>query len=69
MVLYMQVTLDEYELPLAVADSSTELARMLGLRRDSVRSSMCHCKKKGWKCSYVKVEVEDDDDDDLYESI
>ena len=60
-VLYMQVTMDEYELPLAVADNATELARMLKLKPDSVRSMMHHCKKNGWKCCYVKVEVDDDE--------
>ena len=31
MTLYMKVTRDEYELPVAVAETKAELARMLGV--------------------------------------
>ena len=34
--LYMAVTADKYELPIAVADSAAELARMLGRAVDTV---------------------------------
>lgn len=35
---WLKVTDDEYELPLFVADSARELASMLGLKTDSVKS-------------------------------
>ena len=61
MTLYMKVTRDEYELPVAVADTKNELARMLGIERGKVRSAFAKVKKYGYKHStYVVVEVDDD---------
>lgn len=57
---YMKVTRDEYRLPLAVADSASEMARLQGTTRNAVYSSVSH----GWG-SYIKVEVDDDEEDDL----
>lgn len=58
--IWMKVTDDEYELPLYVADSARELAKMLGLKTDSVKSlaykgrvGICHA-------TIVTVEAEDD---------
>lgn len=56
MTLYMRVTNDEYELPVAVADTAKELAIMTGTNLNVVYSSI----SKGRK-TYKKVEVEDDD--------
>ena len=56
MVVYERVTADEYELPLAVADSEHELARILGI---SV-SSISHGLKKyrsGEKSIYREVKI------------
>lgn len=50
--LYMRVTRDKYELPLAVADSEAELAEMLGLQRTTVHRGF---RKK--KSAYRKVEI------------
>ena len=59
--LYLKVTKDRYELPMAVAGSKSELARILGVRL----SSICHNTRKGEESfgnrSYVEVEVEDDE--------
>ena len=57
MTLYMKVTKDEYELPVAVADSKKELARMVG--RDV--SGIYRTFAEGRKSCYVEVEIEDDD--------
>jgi len=46
MTLWLKVTNDKYELPLAVADTKRELAEMLGLKKISIR--------KGKSC-YIKV--------------
>ena len=59
-VLYMKVTKDEYELPMAVADSVPELAEMVGVKTSTIFGFMWYCKKSGKKCPYIKVEVEDD---------
>lgn len=55
MTLYMKVSNDKYELPLAVADTGAELARMVGTTRGVVYSAI----SKGYK-TYKKLEVEDD---------
>lgn len=47
MILYLRTTIDEYELPIAVAESATELARLLGTSQGCVSSSISH-KRPGW---------------------
>lgn len=61
MFIYLKVTDDKYELPLACADSIGELAIMLKISKQSIKSCMYlfRCGKTQ-KCSYVKVEVDDD---------
>ena len=58
MTLYMKVTRDKYELPVAVAETKAELAWMLGIKRDHVRSAFSHAKKYK-NPTYVVVEVDD----------
>lgn len=55
MKLYMRTTMDEYELPVAVAESARELARMIGTSEDAVFSSISQ-KHRGW----YKIEVPDE---------
>lgn len=43
MKLYMKCTTDELELPLAVADSIPELAKMTGNSENTIRSSISRC--------------------------
>ena len=54
--LYMKVTKDKYELPLAVADSQKELAELLGVKLNVVVSSFC----KGYG-TFKKVEIDETD--------
>lgn len=71
MNIWMEVTPDEYELPLKVADSGGELARMYGLSPDTIYSSISHYKNRKRrnarlrerKRKFVKVEVNDDEQD------
>ena len=56
MNLYMKTTTDKYELPIAVEDSPTKLARRLGLKRESVATL---CSKQ--ICGYHRIRMEDDD--------
>lgn len=56
MTLYMKTTTDEYELPIAVADSPKKLAMMLGQKRSSV-ATMCSQQRNG----YHRIEVEPDE--------
>ena len=58
MKLYIKTTMDDLELPVAVAGSAKELAEMTGTTAASVLSSISH-KHKGW--DRVEVEAEDED--------
>lgn len=53
-ILYVKCTTDKYELPVAVADSGAELARMLGISANSVWSMI----SKGIS-GYHKIEIDD----------
>lgn len=46
-MLYIRTTMDELELPIAVANSVTELAKMLNVSPNVVSSSICK-HYKGW---------------------
>lgn len=52
---WMAVTPDELELPIAVADSARELAKMLGLTISAI-SKNYHLSKSHYKYKVVKVE-------------
>ena len=59
-VLWLEVTQDKYELPLAVAIDQHELARMRGTTAAKIRA--CYSKYKTGKskqCRYRRVEVEE----------
>jgi hypothetical protein len=61
MKLYMKVTSDKYELPLAVAKSVTELAKACGVTRNTIWQQMWMQRTGKVKhCCYHCVEVEDD---------
>ena len=51
--------MDEYELPIAVADSPTQLARMLGVKPDTVIGSVSRQKKDGINRKYKKIQLEE----------
>lgn len=56
MMLFMKVTRDRYELPLAVAQTQAELARIVGVDESTVSKGL-----RNERSGYKKVEVEDDD--------
>lgn len=58
--LWLQVTSDKYELPLIVADSVEELARMTGNKVQSIRSYICHAAQFGTRCKFQRVKVRTD---------
>ena len=58
--IWMKVTMDEYELPVAVAESCRELSEMVGVTVNNIRSSYSKYKSGQRKtCQYRKVEVEE----------
>ena len=59
--IWMEVTRDEYELPVRIADSVEELAEMCGTSTNTIRSNISHWKKGRLKtCRFRKVEIEED---------
>ena len=58
--LYLLVSSDKYELPLAVADTTRELSALIGVREDAIRSAMSKARKRGNRCRYVKVVIEEE---------
>lgn len=61
MTLYMMVTKDELELPLAVADTVTELSKMVGIKENSIFNIMRRAQKEGRKCAYVRVKIDEEE--------
>lgn len=57
--IYIKVSNDEYELPVAVADTAAALSLMLGLNPKSVTKHMTRCRKSGLWCCYRKVYIGD----------
>lgn len=61
MTLYMIVSRDKYELPMAVADSISELAVITGMNVKTLRSSFSRLKSGAYKTSgYVIIDVEEE---------
>ena len=56
MTVYMEITRDKYELPLAVANNLPELARMVGAKESTVKSHISH--KTG---KYIRVEINEEE--------
>lgn len=60
--LWLMVTKDRYELPVAVADSAGQLARITGIDENLIRSSASKQTTGQWKFSrFVRVEIEEED--------
>jgi hypothetical protein len=60
--LYLCVTNDEYELPIAVEDSPTELAFKLGVNRHTILNGISRYNRGEIKGIYRRVEVELEDE-------
>lgn len=54
--IYMEITTDEYELPLAVADTIDELARIVHRKPSTLNRSINHAKHG----RYIRVVIEED---------
>jgi hypothetical protein len=64
MKLYLAVTADEYELPIAVEETCAELARRFGITNASLLSTLSHGDSTGRYSGhkFIRIEVEDDED-------
>jgi len=58
MTLYIKVTKDRYELPVAVAESKSELARILRVDPSTIT---CGLKREVERPVYLEVEVDDNE--------
>ena len=57
---WMRVTKDKYELPIAVGDTSEELAKLDGVKAATIRRAICRsneCEKQG----FFRIPRETDD--------
>ena len=60
--LYMAVTPDDYQLPLAVADSVQQLAWMVGVTANSIYSAISHAEAMNWKKRrYVRIRIDEEE--------
>ena len=57
MFVYMKVTRDRYELPVAVADTGEELAKLCGVSIHNVYNAIRIARLLGHNCQYVRVEI------------
>lgn len=63
--LYLKVSDDIYELPVAVADSAPQLAKMIGLSEQNIWNCMRHAKKTGKESVYKVVMLEEKDGNEM----
>lgn len=61
MKLFIATDGTEYELPIAIADTAVELAKMVGVTPDRVYHGVADS-KRGRSRRYVSVEIGEDDD-------
>lgn len=68
MRVYMLVTADKYELPLAVRDTAGEIADLLGRLKYDVyasisKKSVSQEKYNGFRYKIIKVDIDEEDED------
>lgn len=56
--IYMMVSRDRYELPLAVADSIKELSLLTGKSSSTIRTQIRRAKTQGRKSQYIKIIID-----------
>lgn len=61
MTLYMAVTADKYELPVRICDTGAELARLEGIKLNTLYCAMLRKRDGSVKgVKYIRVEIDDD---------
>ena len=58
-MVWMEIDLTNKELPIRIADSAEELARMCGTSTSNVVSQACKAMRGGCRRRYVKVWIDD----------
>lgn len=69
MHMYMIVTADEYELPLAVCDSANEVAQILGRERGDVYSAITRKQVSqdtfnGFRYKIIRIKMDEENEND-----
>lgn len=61
MKIYMAVTVDKYEFPLYIADTATELAKIMGISRQVIYDGISKKHNGRYKgIKFVKVEIDEE---------
>ena len=60
---FMEITKDVLELPVAVADTAAELSRISGLASNTVRNLINDARQRGGKSRFIKVDVSEVNDE------
>lgn len=62
-ILYLAVTPNEYELPMAVEETIADLAQKFGVNKNTLKSSISHDKSgKTTGRKFIRVEMDRDED-------
>ena len=64
MYIWMMVTRDKYELPLAIADTSRELAELTGFHKNSIANSVLSYETGSKRSRFRKVRVDRNEDEE-----
>lgn len=67
--LWIYVSADKYEFPLAIALSSNELGEMIGVDGTTIRTAVYHAEKRGHSCRYKKVKVTEEEYKEFLEEL
>lgn len=60
---FLEITKDALELPVAVADTAAELARISGLASNTVRNLINDARYRSGKSRFIKVDVSEVNDE------
>jgi hypothetical protein len=60
---YMEITKDALELPLACASTVAELAKMRKVQPNTISREMSRAKRHSSKCKYIKVILSEDENE------
>lgn len=63
MYIWMMVTRDKYELPLAIADTARELAELTGFNKNSIMRSVLTYEAGSKRSRFRKVRVDRNEDE------
>lgn len=60
MIVYMEITQDEYALPVCCFDYAGQLAEKAGIKKSTLLQVIARAKKEGWKYPrFIRVEIDE----------